>query len=92
MLTIRRKKVKRQRTQAQVEAQEAQVGIEVLKNIAGGAINRALWPPGRGKMAIDLIQELWRIKKFAPNDEQERAILFDEDRPMFITAAHAAVR
>jgi len=38
-------------------------------------------------MANDLIQELWQIKKFVPNDEQKRAILFDEDRPVFITAA-----
>jgi len=38
-------------------------------------------------MENNLIQELWRTKKFAPNDEQKKAILFDEDRPMFITAA-----
>ena len=38
-------------------------------------------------MVKDLIQELWNIKKFVPNDEQKKAILFDEDRPMFITAA-----
>jgi DNA helicase-2/ATP-dependent DNA helicase PcrA len=38
-------------------------------------------------MGTNFIQELWRIKKFMPNDEQRKAILFDEDRPMFITAA-----
>lgn len=38
-------------------------------------------------MPKDLIQELWHIKKFTPNDEQKKAILFDENRPMFITAA-----
>lgn len=38
-------------------------------------------------MPNDLIDELWRIKKFTPNDEQKKAIFFDEDRPMFITAA-----
>ena len=38
-------------------------------------------------MASDLIQELWRIKNFSPNEEQKKAILFGEDKPMFITAA-----
>lgn len=38
-------------------------------------------------MVSNLIQELWKIKNFTPNDEQRKAILFDENKPMFITAA-----
>jgi DNA helicase-2/ATP-dependent DNA helicase PcrA len=41
-------------------------------------------------MANDLTKKLWKEKKFAPNDGQKQAILFDEDKPMFITAAPGA--
>ncbi len=41
-------------------------------------------------MSEQLIDELWRINKFSPNDEQKRAILFDGDSPLFITAAPGA--
>ena len=38
-------------------------------------------------MENKLIRELWKQEKFTPNKEQERAILFDENKPLFITAA-----
>lgn len=41
-------------------------------------------------MGDQLISELWRITQFSPNDEQKRAILFDGNGPLFITAAPGA--
>ncbi len=38
-------------------------------------------------MENKLIKELWKQEKFTPNKEQERAILFAENKPLFITAA-----
>jgi len=38
-------------------------------------------------MNKSLIQDLWAMKNFKPNENQKKAILFDEDKPLFITAA-----
>ena len=36
------------------------------------------------------IEELWRLKDFKPNKHQAEAILFPEQKPLFITAAPGA--
>lgn len=37
-----------------------------------------------------LSEKLWQEKRFTPNPDQKKAILFDEDKPLFITAAPGA--